>query len=142
VEVDEEKTCRGQVVMFSAKWTANVTEPNGDSVPASEASKDAGQMWAMVDYLYAHGDDEEVVGINTQLCTRLDHANVWHCEGTYTDPLGCEGQVSYAGVFSDEVFEGKYTILGGTGDWEHVTGHILDQYSEHTGYSYLTATMN
>jgi hypothetical protein len=138
-EEEEPKVCRGVVAMFSAKWTANVTEPNGDSVPAAEASKAAGQTWAMVDYLYAY---DEVVGINTQLCTRLDHANVWYCEGTYTDPLTCEGQVSYAGPFSDEVFEGKYTIIGGTGVFENVTGHILDQYSEHTGLSYLTVTMS
>jgi hypothetical protein len=126
------------------EWTSKVIEPNGEYQEAAKASQDAGQLWAHVGYLYdGHsgvGDDYKVVGSNMELCTRLDHANVWLCHGTYVSPFGdCDGQLTYSGPYSDEVGEGKYTITGGTGVFQGATGYIEDKFSYKTDYSTLTA---
>lgn len=126
------------------EWTSKAIEPSGEYVEGSKASQEAGVQWANVGYLYkGHsgvGDDYEIAGKNMELCTRLDHANIWLCEGTYQSPFGyCDGQLTYAGPYSDEIGEGKYTITGGTGVFDGATGYILDKFSYETEYSSLTA---
>lgn len=90
---------------------------------------------------YIHDDMGEIAGITTQICTRLDEANVWHCKGTFVDPYGCEGQVSFAGLFSDETSEGKYTIVGGTGRFLGATGYIMEHFSMETLESHMTVDL-
>jgi hypothetical protein len=128
-------SCRGMTVSFTGEWTAKVIEPNGSYVDAPVASTDAGQRWAYVGDVYADDDMEVVVGVNTELCTRLDNGNAWHCQGTLTAPFGCVGQLSFAGPFSDLILEGEYTITGGTGAFQGATGYITDQFSYETGLS-------
>jgi hypothetical protein len=127
------------------EWTSKVIEPNGGYVEGSKASQEMGQQWAHVGHLYkGHsgvGDEYEIVGTNTELCTRLDHANTWLCHGTYQNPFDddCHGQLTYAGPYSDELGGGVYTITGGTGVFQGATGYIEDKFSYETDYSSLTA---
>jgi hypothetical protein len=122
-------------VSFTGHWTAKVIEPNGSYVDAPVASTDAGQRWAYVGDVYANDEMEEVVGVNTELCTRLDNGNVWQCQGTLTAPFGCEGQLSFAGPFSDQILEGEYTITGGSGAFQGATGHVASQFNYENGLS-------
>jgi hypothetical protein len=102
-------------------------------------------MWPFADHVYAvdHDEDDDfVVGSNVELCTRLNDGDVWHCEGTYLDLYSCHGQLSFAGPFSDDANVGKYTVTGGTGDFDGAMGYVVDEFSYDTHYSIRTIYIN
>lgn len=129
-------------VTYTGHWTAKVIEPNGSLVDAPVASTDAGQRWAYVGDIYANDEMEVVLGVNNELCTRLDKGNAWLCQGTLIAPFGCEGQLSFAGPFSDHNLEGEYTITGGTGAFQGATGYIASQFNYENGLSSYQAFIN
>jgi hypothetical protein len=69
------------------------------------------------------------------MCTRLNHGEMWHCQGTFQDLYGCKGQLTFSGAFNDDDLLGKYTIVGGTGDFHGAEGHIVDDFDYDTLYS-------
>lgn len=121
-------------------FEANLIEPGGMSVPPSEAKGVAGSMWPHTGHIYDADNHDEIVGSNAEMCTRLDDHSVWYCVGTYMMDLnnGCNGQISYSGAFTDEASEGKYTIIGGTGDFLGAKGYVWDTFDSKTRYTTRT----
>jgi hypothetical protein len=54
------------------------------------------------------------------------------------DLNGCKGRISYLGAFTDETSEGRYTIIGGTGDFHGANGYVWDLFDYKTLYSTRT----
>lgn len=106
-----------------------------------KASVDAGQTWSFTGSVYnVVGGDK--VGLNFELCTRLNKGDIWQCEGTYEDLYGCSGQLTFEGPYTDKTLEGKYTIIGGTGDFDGATGYVYDKFSYDGNYAYRTIYVN
>ena len=110
-------------------------EPDGTVVDIEHASVDAGQTWAFSGPVQDKVGGVDV-GLNYELCTRVNKGDMWLCEGTYKDLYGCSGQLTWEGPYSDSTFTGFYTIVGGTGDFEGATGYIKGEFTDDGNYSY------
>jgi hypothetical protein len=66
----------------------------------------------------------------------------WICEGTVVNLRGCEGQFSYAGTFSEDMFLGNYAITSGTGQFEGVTGTVVEKYGPTSKVSNFEVSIN
>lgn len=119
-----------RVIVVSQVWNDNYIEPDGTSVIPADASSAAGVISPHVGNVFAKDSTSEVVGISFEMCTRLNDGMYWHCEGTHVDLVGCKGQLSFTGTYTDETSSGMLTITGGTGDFLGATGYIETVYDE------------
>ena len=92
-----------------------------------------GEVWPYVGALFDEPGGREV-GFNVQSCMRVEDEGYWQCEGTYINPYGCEGQLSYSGPYTDATFTGTYVITGGTGDFLGATGSISGVLDAESGF--------
>ena len=123
---------------LSQKWTEPLIEADGTVVDKLElASVNAGQTWSFAGAVHDKVGGE-TVGYNYELCTRINHGEMWLCEGTYVDLYGCSGQLTWEGPYTDKTFTGLYTITGGTGDFSGATGKITGEFTYDGNYSYRT----
>lgn len=118
------------IFFYLQQWTNPIIEADGTTVdPLTEpASIKAGQTWSFTGAVYSKIDGDKV-GYNYELCTRLNDGDIWHCEGTYEDLYGCSGQLAFEGPYADGTLTGKFTIVGGTGDFEGAFGYIDDKFT-------------
>lgn len=84
-----------------------------------------------------------IIGSATEVCTKFDSASMsWICEGTVVNPDGCEGQFSYAGTFSEDIFLGNYVITSGTGQFEGATGTVVEKFGPRNLVSRFEVSIN
>jgi hypothetical protein len=147
---DMHAACQNIVFEIAQKWNDNdILEPDGTLVDSiRDASVHTGQRWPFVGPVVRprhtkqkkNKDGNVVVGSNTEMCTRLNHGELWYCQGTYQLDLqhsdgSCTGQLTFSGAFNDDDLRGKYTIVGGTEAFHGATGHVIDDFDYDTLYS-------
>jgi hypothetical protein len=125
--------CRGTFYV-AQKFDGDIIEANGTSVTPSEATGETGERWFYVNDVYDEPQGT-AVGFDTEQCTRPNTAENWYCAGTYANLYGCEGNLNFAGPFSDVTLSGTYAITGGTGDFLGAKGCVHEEFSYVTDYA-------
>lgn len=118
-------------------WTLPLITHEGDLVTNVETDAASGEHWPFADYMYDKATGGEAVAFNAELCTRLDDENLWLCSGTIKDMCDSKGQITYEGIYQDDV-GGLFTITGGTADFDGATGYISDTFDTASGTSVFT----
>ncbi|KAL7557030.1 hypothetical protein ACA910_009301 [Epithemia clementina (nom. ined.)] len=117
------------------KWEGYVIEPNGNKVLIDDSSSHSGQRFPYVGGVYDKPEGHQLVGYNIELCTRLDDANLWQCQGTYVNFYSCWGVLSFLGFYQDTSGIGHFVITGESGDFLGAMGAIYEEFDSKTGYT-------
>ncbi|KAL7557014.1 hypothetical protein ACA910_014231 [Epithemia clementina (nom. ined.)] len=127
-DVDDDYKCLDRTFETVQIWDEPIIEPDGSlAAETKDTRKDRGQKWSFVDHIWDK-EGKNKVGFGAELRIRINKADKWRTQGTLMDMFGCNGHLSFEGHFSDETRSGRYTILGGTGDFAGATGYISESF--------------
>ena len=138
-ENDEEvePSCRHGVFTAVHLWDGKIVEPDGATYYMDQMeypSTAMGVQFPFVGTVYDAPGGRDI-GTNAELCTRLNDAHVWHCQGTYVNLYGCVGSLAFAGIFDDSTDSGHLVVTGGTGDFLGAMGSMEDTFDPYTGFT-------
>jgi hypothetical protein len=125
--------CRGTFYVAQL-FDGDIIEADGTSVTPSESTREAGESWFYVNDVYDEPQGT-AVGYDTEQCSRLNEADIWYCAGTYANLYGCEGNLNFAGAFSDSALSGNYAIAGGAGGYSGAKRSVYEEFSNETEYA-------
>lgn len=132
-----------QDITFNVAYDFNeqpVISPMGMRFFNGEGFRETGDRWPYVGEVF-DAPNGESVGFVNELCTRTNDFQFYSCKGTYEDLFQYSGNLSFMGMYDSRSRTGKYTILGGTGDFIHEIGYILDEVDDRTGFSMRTIVL-